>query len=42
MCYHQIDTFLSAKISEDTGILMEYALYVLQYAKRHLSGQNDI
>ena len=34
---------LSAKINgaqrkEDTGKSMKYALYVLQYAKRHMSG----
>ena len=27
---------------EDTGKSMKNALYVLRYAKRHLSGQNDV
>ena len=27
---------------EDTGKSMKNALYVLQYAKRHLSGQSDV
>ena len=27
---------------EDTGNSMKYALYVLRYAKRHLSGQSDV
>ena len=27
---------------EDTGKSMKNALYILQYAKRHLSGQSDI
>ena len=27
---------------EDTGKSMKNALYVLQYAKRHLSGRNDV
>ena len=27
---------------EDTGKSMKNALYVLQYAKRHLSGRSDI
>ena len=27
---------------EDTGKSMQNALYVLQYAKRHLSGRNNV
>ena len=39
--YHQIDTFDIHKdewnTKEDTGKFMKNALYILQYAKRHLS-----
>ena len=44
MCYHQIDISLFAvskdewDTKEDTGKSMKNALYVLQYAKRHLLG----
>ena len=42
MCYRQIDTFTVSKdewdTKEDTGKSMKNVLYVLRYAKRHLSG----
>ena len=42
MCYRQTDTFTVSKdewnAKEDIGKFMENALYVLQYAKMHLSG----
>ena len=46
MCYRQIDTFVVSKdewdTNEDTGKSMKNALYILRYAKRHLSGESDV
>ena len=45
MCYCQIDTAVSEDewgTKEDTDKSMKNALYVLWYAKRHLSGQSDV
>ena len=46
MCHRQIDTFAISKderdTKENTGKSVKNALYVLQYAKRHLSGQSDV
>ena len=42
MSYCQIDTFAVSKdewdTKEDAGKSMKNALYILQYAKRHMSG----
>ena len=44
-CYHQSTPFVVSKdewdTKEDTGKSMKNALYVLWYAKRHLSGRSD-
>ena len=44
-CYCQINTFDVSKderyTKEDTGKSMKNALYVLRYAKSHLSGQSQ-
>ena len=46
MCYRQSTLFAVSKdewdTKEDTGKSMKNALYVLQYAKKHLSGRSDI
>jgi len=36
--HHQIETFAATQKKEGTGKPMKKALYILQYAKRHLSG----
>jgi len=45
-CYHNIDTFHCQQdewdTKEDSGKSMKNALYILQYAKRHLLGQSIV
>ena len=46
MCYAKSTLFAVSKdewdTKEDIGKSMKNALYVLWYAKRHLSGQSDV
>jgi len=46
MCYHQINTLLLNKdewnTKEDADKSLKNTLYVLWYAKKHLSGWSDI